>query len=367
MGIAARFSDDAALGRPLRQQEVPLMTGRRSLLRLLSLVLIGFTALSCQAPAPGGIGMTLHFRGADAALVKRQFDLMADMNVAWVRFDLDWSAVETERGRFDWAFPDIVVDEAQSHGMKVLGVLAYTPAWARSSTIGDPTTASRSRPDRWSDYASFARVAAERYAPRGVGTWEIWNEPNSSKFWPPRPDANEYGGLFRVAAAAIRSADPDATLLIGGLAPKYDEPDGGISPTEYLEQLYGNGTAQLADGIAAHPYSFPALPTDTSPQTIIGGFKDLPALHTVTDEQGDGRKRIWITEFGAPTGTGPNAVSEEDQSKALLQARQQVQDWGWAGPLIYYELVDGERIPPRSRRTSGYSARISRRNPPRLP
>jgi polysaccharide biosynthesis protein PslG len=317
------------------------MTGRQSLMRLLALVLIGSTALSCQAPAPPEIGMTLHPRGADAALVKRQFDLMAAMNVTWVRIDLDWSAVESERGQFDWAYPDKIVDEAKAHRMKVLGVLTYTPAWARSSTISDPTTASHSRPDRSSDYARFARAAAERYAPRGVGTWEIWNEPNSSKFWPPRPDANEYGELFRVAAAAIRSADPDATLLVGGLAPKYTGPDGGISPTDYLEQLYGNGTAQLADGIAVHPYSFPALPTDMSPQTIVGGFKDLPALHKVTDKQGDGRKRIWITEFGAPTGTGPNAVSEEDQSKALLQARQQVQHWEWAGPLIYYELVDG--------------------------
>jgi GH35 family endo-1,4-beta-xylanase len=325
--------------------EVSLKPGRQGLVRLLALVLIGFTPLSCQASVPPEIGMTLHFRGADAALVKRQFDLMTSMNVTWVRMDLDWSVVESERGQFDWAYPDKIVDEALARRMKVLVVIAYTPAWARSSAITDSAITSHSRPDHLSDYASFARVAAERYAPRGVGSWEIWNEPNSSKFWPPRPDANEYGGLFRVAAAAIRSVDPDATLLIGGLAPKYDESEGGTSPTDYLEQLYGNGAAQLADGIAVHPYSFPALPMDTGPQKIVGGFKDLPALHTVMDRHGEGRKKIWITEFGAPTGTGPNAVSEEDQAETLLQARQQVQGWDWAGPLIYYELVDGGTDP----------------------
>ena len=278
--------------------------------------------------------MTLHFRGADAATVKRQFDLMADMNVTWVRIDIDWSVVERERGQFDWAVSDNFVDEAVARRMKVLVVLAFSPDWARSSAT------SHSRPDHLSDYAGFARIAAERYASRGVHTWEIWNEPNSNKFWPQRPDVNEYGGLFKAAADAIRSVDPRATLLIGGLAPRYDGPSASIPPTDYLEQLYGNGAAQLSDGIAVHPYSFPALPMDTTERTI-GEFRDLPALRAAMDRHRDGRKRIWITEFGAPTGTGPNAVSEADQARAILQAREQLERWDWAGPLIYYELVDG--------------------------
>jgi hypothetical protein len=320
----------------LRDDGFPLVTRRRRFGRLLAVILICLTALSCQSSPPAvEIGMTVHFRGADEATLKRQFDLMASMNVTWARMDIDWSAVESTRGQYDWTYPDKIFNQATARGMNVLAVLAYSPAWARSTDV------SYARPGQLSAYADFARIAAERYAARGAHSWEIWNEPNSAKFWPPRPDADEYGRLFRAAAGAIRGVDPKSTLLIGGLAPKYDEPDAGISPAEYLEQLYANGTAQLADGIAAHPYSFPALPMDTSPQAIVGGFKDLPGLHAVTDKHGEGGKRIWITEFGAPTGTGPNAVSESDQAKTLLQAREQVQGWPWAGPLIYYELVDG--------------------------
>jgi hypothetical protein len=113
-----------------------------------------------------------------------------------------------------------------------------------------------------------------------------------------------------------------------------------ISQTTYLDQLYSNGTAQLADGIAVHPYSFPSLPMDAN-QAVVGGLNDLPALHALMDRHGDGGKKIWITEFGAPTGTGSEAVSEEGQAAAVAQAGQQVQLWGWAGPLIYYELLDG--------------------------
>jgi GH35 family endo-1,4-beta-xylanase len=309
-------------------------------LLLLTILLVSAAALSCSAPAPSAdIGMTVHPRGAGAATVKRQFDLMAQMKATWVRVDIDWSVVESQRGQFDWAYPDLIVDEAAAHGMNVLAVLAFSPDWSRTST-GDPATARHSRPDQLTDYAHFARLAAERYAPRGVRTWEIWNEPNTRKFWPPRPDADEYADVFRAAADAIRGVSPDSTLLIGGLSPKFEEPEAEIAPVVYLEQLYANGAAQLADGIAVHPYSFPRWPMDPHPRTD-GGFYHLPDVRAVMERNGDDRKRLWITEFGAPTGTGPYAVSEDDQAAALLQARDQVQRWDWAGPLIYYELVDG--------------------------
>jgi len=322
------------------------MTGGRTIvLRLLTLVLIACIPLSCQAPPPAvEIGMTMHSRGADTAAIKRQFDLMKAMNVTWVRVDLDWSIAETEPGQFNWDYPDTIVAEAAARGMKVLGVLAFSPEWARPATKGDSPTARHSRPEQLSDWASFARVVTERYASRGVHTWEIWNEPNTSKFWPPRPDVNEYGTLFWVAAEAIRSVDQQATILIGGLAPKFHVPDAEIRPTAYLEQLYQNGAIRLADGIAVHPYTFPVLPMDT-PQRAIDGFRDLPALRAVMESHGDGGKKVWITEFGAPTGTGPHAVSDGAQATTLLQARRQVQKWDWAGPLIYYELVDGGTDP----------------------
>lgn len=316
------------------------------LARLLATVLICLATVSCQSSPPTvEIGMTVHLRGADAATLSRQFDLMDAMHVTWVRMDVDWSAVEPERGQFDWSYPDAIFDEAVARGKKVLVVLAFSPAWARPSAAGPADTASHVRPEQLSDFAEFATVAAERYAARGVSGWEIWNEPNSTKFWPPQPNADEYGALFRAAATAVRGVDPKATLLVGGLAPRYDGPEAGIAPADYLDQLYANGTAQLADAIAVHPYSFPALPMDASPKNIVGGFADLPALHGVMVKHDDGEKKIWITEFGAPTGTGPNAVSEDAQAKALIQARDQVRGWEWAGPLIYYELVDGGTDP----------------------
>lgn len=294
--------------------------------------------------AASGIGMTLHLRGADAATVKREFDLMAAMNVTWVRIDIDWSAVEPRRGKLQWEQTDLLVQEAVAHQMNVLVMLGFTPTWAQSADAKFLAYPRHSRPKDLTAFANFATAAAARYAPLGVRSWEIWNEPNTTLFWPTRPDATEYGNLFRTAATAIRAVDPRATLLIGGLGPAYDTPGAEIPPAQYLEQLYSNGAAQLADGIAVHPYSYPHMPMDPQ-QRQNGGFADLPELQAVMVAHGDGNKLIWMTEFGAPTGTSVNAVTEQQQAELLLAARQQVAQWNWAGPLMYYELVDGGTNP----------------------
>jgi hypothetical protein len=71
----------------------------------------------------------------------------------------------------------------------------------------------------------------------------------------------------------------------------------------------------------------------------------VPALYQLMQRHGDGAKQVWITEFGAPTGTAAVAVSDQDQANTIMQARKLVKNWPWAGPLIIYELRDGGTDP----------------------
>lgn len=313
------------------------LAARRILVWLfLPLALMGIiAALPFKTPRPAELGMCIDISNADEATVRREFDLMAAMKVTWIRADFDWSWIEFHRGRFNWEYPDRVVREASARGMKVVALLDYTPQWARQ-----PGTTSHVPPEQVSDYANFARAAAARYAPLGVRTWEIWNEPNTSDFWQPRPDPKRYGELFKAAVSAIRAVDPGATLLTAGLTRGADSADGTtISQTTFLERLYADGAAQLSSAIAIHPYSFPWLPTQHNP-ALVGGFNELPLVHDLMARHGDAAKKVWITEFGAATGSVFGAVSATDQAATVMQSRRQVQFWDWTGPLIYYELRD---------------------------
>ncbi|CAA0128273.1 Beta-xylosidase [Mycolicibacterium vanbaalenii] len=308
------------------------------------LAVVAATGVSCSAqattPDPSHIGMGVHMMFDDAASIDRQFDLMEQMNVTTVRIDFDWSAIEPEPGQYNWSYQDRIVEQAAARGMQILALLTYTPNWARP-----PGTTSHVPPDREEDFATFAQAAATRYAPRGVHSWEIWNEPNTSDFWLPLPDVDRYGALFLAAAEAIRQVDGNATVITGGLTRGTDTADGHrISQLTFLTGLYRNGAAQVADAIAVHPYSFPVLPSASDPD-VVGGFADLPQLHALMRREGDADKKIWITEFGAPTGTAPEAMSDREQAESLLEARRMAGDWDWAGPLIFYELRDSGTDP----------------------
>src|SRR5262249_39178815 len=64
-----------------------------------------------------------------------------------------------------------------------------------------------------------------------------------------------------------------------------------------------------------------------------------PSLRSIMAENGDSAKKIWITEYGAPT-SGSNGVSESAQSTDLVQAISQVKQLGWIGSFYIYTWSD---------------------------
>ena len=297
---------------------------------------LAWTARPAAAVAPTGAGFSpgggfMYESDTDLA---RDLDNMAATGAKWVRIDFPWSVTEASPGIFDWAKLDRVVGAAYSRGLQVIGLLAYTPAWARPAGT-DPMYP----PTRPSDFANFTTAAVRRYASK-VKVWEVWNEPNISQFWKPRPDAAAYAALLRGASVAVHRSAPTAAVLTGGLSPAVDASDGSqISPITFLQRLYANGAKGTFDAVGMHPYSYPAMPMD--PATASWNtFYRLPLVYNVMAQNGDGSKRIWSTEFGAPTGTDPSAVSETTQSAIIAQAYAAVAAWPWAGPLLVYSDRD---------------------------
>ena len=66
-----------------------------------------------------------------------------------------------------------------------------------------------------------------------------------------------------------------------------------------------------------------------------------PSLRSVMTDNGDAAKKIWATEFGAPT-NGPSGsyVSEATQASMLTKAYQLYRSYTWAGPLFFYQGRD---------------------------
>lgn len=271
--------------------------------------------------------------GLPLARLRVDLDGMAATGAKWLRMDFDWSHVQRlGPDSYDWSSIDMVVREAHARGLEVIALLAYTPEWARPR--GAPDKHPPLDPDRFAVYAS---EAAKRYGPLGVRVWEIWNEPNVSDFWAPRPDPEGYAALLTRATAAIRAVDPGATIISGGLAPAADRSDGmQVRDRTFLARLYAAGAGDAFDVVGLHTYSFPVLPTEP---VDWNAFASAPLLHRVMEANGDGDKRVWATEMGAPTG-GSRGVTEEHQAQTVRVAYEAWTRHEFAGPLIWFAWRD---------------------------
>src|SRR6185436_7773178 len=60
-----------------------------------------------------------------------RWDAMRDGGITWNRCDFSWRMVEpNQKGVFNWAPTDEMVDAANARGLKIYAGLGYTPTWA---------------------------------------------------------------------------------------------------------------------------------------------------------------------------------------------------------------------------------------------
>jgi hypothetical protein len=283
------------------------------LVALVAILLLSVTA-SIYDPSPVrpstphiGIAYGNTLIGMDDDQLDDALDDAVHVGATTVRSDLDWNDVQPESaGDFTWDGVDRVVAAARSRGLSLVLVLAYTPAWARPAGCNSAMCA----PDDPADFAAFAGAAAHRYSSRDVLAWEIWNEPNTPGFWAPAVDPAAYARLLVASSQAVRTADRDATILLGGLA-SVDGSAGTVPATDFLDQVAGLGGLAPVDGVAFHPYTFPYLAsesrTGSGPWSQIDNSPD--SLRAVLARHGAAAMPIWLTEYGAPT-DGPGASSD---------------------------------------------------------
>ena len=260
----------------------------------------------------------------------RELDAVAQTSASWLRVFVDWSNIEKTRGQFDWGWLDNVVNNARARNLNVLGVIAYTPQWARPQ--GPGMLIWTSPPANAADFAGFASTVAQRYGDR-ISNWEIWNEPNLPLFFgfTGRP-AEHYTELLKAAYPAIKAAQPGSTVIAAGLS----RLNGKDSPPGFLQQMYALGAGGFFDAAAAHPYLFPGgLAADSR-----NGWSDVGRMHDVMAANGDGGKKIWMTEIGAPTSDTSEGVSQQEQAKQITDVLAASAQTGYSGPAFIYMIRD---------------------------
>ena len=274
--------------------------------------------------------------------VDRTVAMMRDAGISTVRANISWAALEQNgKGQINQgalADADYAIDAARGAGLEVLmPVSDSVPYWAS----GDPAKTDDASGQRWNrtwrprnpqDYADFMRFVVDRYSKRGVHAYEVWNEPNLERFWPSGVNAGEYVELLKAAYPAIKQADPNATVVLGGLS-KSDYP--------FLEKLYAAGAKPYFDVAAVHPYTGRADPNACwnqggTSRKAWDAFCSLEEVRRTMVNNGDSGKKIWLTEFGWSTYQGEWGVSEAEQAKYFTEALVKLESYPWVEKAFIY-------------------------------
>lgn len=277
------------------------------------------------------------------------FASLKELGVGWVRYDFEWGVIQPDNASsYQWTAIDRVVATAKSYGIETLGTIAYAPKWARDASCNTTWACPPASP---AAYAKFASDVASRYKD-SVKYWEIWNEPNIPVFWAPNPDSAKYAAILKAAYTSIKTANPSAVVMSAGLSPAEDA-GGRIAPLTFMKNLYASGAKNFFDIVALHPYSFPASPDYAA---VWNSWQQMTAIHQLMISNSDSSKKVWITEFGSPTGgsgsgfavnqftnwqSGSDFMTENAQSQIITNAAKLFkQDNSWLSNFFYYSLKD---------------------------
>jgi hypothetical protein len=271
-------------------------------------------------------------RNSEIARLDRHVAAMKAAGIDWARVTFDWRLSEplvpvAGAHAYDWTWTDRLVAAYARQGITLVPNPVGAPIWARSldATLAGCTTSAAIAPERASAFGAYAESIVRRYGRNGafwgqnpslpyrpVRAIEVWNEPNWHGSWCPRPEPEAVAPLLTAAASGIERADPQAEVVLGGLATiKVDTrfSDGrlkGMAADTFLERLLAAepDLAQQIDTVGIHLYE--SDPTESL--SLLGWLR-----RTLTSV-GLGQADLLVTEFGWST-VGSGSVSEAERAE----------------------------------------------------
>lgn len=204
-------------------------------------------------------GFNVHFQWAGYDAVEG-VEVIKKANAGYVRNTPEWAKfdpADTPKGEL--IFPDYfsyMVDAYKQAGLKLQVLLAYgNTKYGAATNMALPETE-----EQVQAYANYCAFVAKALKERGVevNSYEIWNEPNLTKFGGANTSPDKYLKVAKEAAIALREADPDAK--IGALAVASVFTDKVFE--DWYKKYLDTDVDQYFDAITLHPYDLNTLPED---------------------------------------------------------------------------------------------------------
>ncbi|MGN7228724.1 glycoside hydrolase family 5 [Priestia megaterium] len=276
---------------------------------------------------PNNIGVQTHVA---SEVNDVDVNLIKDNGFRIVRDDILWNLVEKKPGEYDFVNNgyDTFNKKLINNGIRPYHILSY-------SNVNYEKDNSVVTEKGLKAYTKFAGIAADRYKNQN-GIWEIWNEPNSARFWTPTfSSIDKYTELVASSAAVIRKNDPTGIVVAPALATidNYS--------LDWLEGTFRKGLLDHIDALSVHLYRA------TPPETVR---EDYNKIRELVKKYTDRDIPILSGEWGYSTGQAFYGAQFNQRQQAQYLVRMFLINMYEEVPInIWYDwkndgedLADGE-------------------------
>ena len=258
-------------------------------------ILLACPSMPGQIPpdptVPGALGVNIHFTDPQPG----ELSMLAATGVRWVRMDFSWAATEKERGVYDFSAYDRLLATLDRHHLCAILILDY------GNKLYDGGGPPRS--DEAIDaFARWAAAGVRHFRGRGIA-WEMWNEPNYYRFWPPQADTSQYIRLSLATAESVVESEP-SEILIG--------PASSLVSLDFIEPCLRAGLLNYWQAISVHPYRM------RIPESVASDYSKLKDL--IRRYAPPGKKVAIISgEWGYSAAMKWNQMDERKQAMFLAR------------------------------------------------
>ena len=236
-------------------------------------------------------------KGESLSDVAKDFALFRELGVPVWRGSFGWDDYEPEPGKFDFNWLRQFAALADSTGISLRPYLGYTPPWA--GRPGKDDQAWNDPPRDLNQWRRFVRaISGALAAYPSVKSYEIYNEENVPLWWD--GTLGDYAGVLTAGAEAVRAADQDAQVLLGGMV----WPD-----LEWLEGACEDSNGPF-DVLPFHAYPETWTPDSVTVETYLGA--DFKGEFLDPADSQCGMKPVWINETGFATTPGKTERQQAD-------------------------------------------------------
>lgn len=224
-------------------------------------------------------------------IISNDMELLKRTGVDLLRISFGWDAIEAQKDQYDWLFWDDYVKTAvNQYGITLIPYICYTPLW---NSRGDTLWFWNDQPLDFEEFGEFMYDLVTRYK-KYIKTWELWNEPDLDIYWDTR-DVAAFAEFIKIGAQAVRRADPEAKVVLGGMAYHAD----------FLEQLFRDyGLSPYIDIVNMHNYY-----ETWSERPVEKITENINAMAEVIKKYGDDQS-LWMAEVGYSTFRQGSYVSD---------------------------------------------------------